>query len=96
MRQIDDNEIPCGSLRWRSPKFCAERVVFTVKRFTDRRAVCVDPIGRITVEHPAQAVEEDLVGVFDPAAPLMELYRMVKDDLSAEAAGRGWHLRKAA
>ena len=90
MSAVLEDEIPCGSLRWRSPKFCAERVLFAIKQYPTGRAVCVDPVGRITVEDPNAACEDDLLGVFVPALPMMELYRTLRDELATEAANRGW------
>lgn len=89
-------EIQCGSLRWRSSKDCAERVVIAMKTFQSDRALCVDPQGRVTVENPKSVCEYDLLAVYVVSRPLMELYREIRDELEAHAQERGWREKRKA
>lgn len=67
----------------------ADRAVLFLMERTKPFAVCVDPEGRVTVEPFADAVEEDVVGVYDRTPGLIALYRTVRDDLTLTVEQRG-------
>ena len=67
----------------------AERAVDIVLTRTRPVAVCVDPDGRVTVESLAEAVDEDIVGVYAPATGFTALYRSIRDDLALTVEQRG-------
>lgn len=59
----------------------AERATDYIMGRTKPQAVCLDPDGRVTVEPVAEAVEEDIVGVYTRTPGLIALYREVRDNL---------------
>ncbi|MGS1076665.1 hypothetical protein [Pseudoxanthomonas beigongshangi] len=83
-------EIMCGSLKRRSVKYCAERAALAIRELPDARTVCVDPTGRVTVEHPDKAIEADILGTWKPDHGIINLYRDIRGELAFEAERRGW------
>lgn len=67
----------------------AERAADYIMSLTRPQAVCLEPNGRVTVEPPRNAVEEDIVGVYDQSLGLIGLYREVRDNLAFCAEERG-------
>ena len=67
----------------------AERAADYIMGVTKPQAVCLEPNGRVTVEPLRDAVEEDIVGVYDRSLGLVALYREVRDNLTFCAEERG-------
>ena len=47
-------------------------------------AVCMSRTRVVTVEVPGEAYDDEIVGTYDPALGLIELYRRIRDDLKHE------------
>jgi len=78
-----------GRIGQRPNNEIAERAVDHIMGVTKPQAVCLDPEGRVTVEPVREAVEEDIVGVYDRSLGLIALYREVRDNLTFCAEERG-------
>lgn len=78
-----------GRIGQRPNNEIAERAVDYIMGVKKPQAVCLDPDGRVTVEPVREAVEEDIVGVFDRSLGLIALYREVRDNLAFCVEERG-------
>jgi len=52
-------------------------------------ALCVEPCGRVTLERPAHAHPDDLLGVFDAADGLLATSRRIRDELAEHVRQHG-------
>ena len=78
-----------GSLARLSHTELAERAAERIMSCAEPRAVCLDPVGMLSVEPPDEAVPDDILGVFDRRPGLIATYRDIRDNLAAEIAERG-------
>lgn len=76
-------EFLAGRIRTRKVTEIAERAATRIIDLAQPLAVCLDPDGRVTVEAPDEAAEDDIVGVYSADIGLVQLYRDVRDDLAA-------------
>ena len=85
---LDVLEYDAGSLHGKSVLRIAESAACWL--VTCDRAMCVrlSPTSRVTVEEPAEAVDEDVIGTYSPELGRVELYRRIRDDLHCEVAAR--------
>lgn len=83
------NEQGCGRLGRNSISEIADKAGRLVLDYRVPRAVCLDPEGRVTVESPNDAIEDDLVGVYSQAPGLLALWRTIDEDLRFAAEQRG-------
>ena len=95
---MSNQEIQCGSIAKLPVGEVADRAARAILAFTNPRAVCMDPEGRVSIEYAKHAAECDLVGVYAPSLGLLGLSRMIIEDLKHEAVVRGFRpeRRKAA
>ncbi|HEY1142277.1 MAG TPA: hypothetical protein VGE88_19040 [Lysobacter sp.] len=64
----------------------AARIIVDAPR---ERAVCLAPDGTTSIESVAQAIPDELVGVYTKAPGLLALWRQIYDDLRAAITERG-------
>lgn len=87
---MSNQEIQCGSIVRLPISEVADRAARALLQFTNPRAVCIDPVGRVSIEYPKHAAEYDLIGVYAPEKGLLELSRLLIEDLTFEAKARGF------
>ncbi|NID14330.1 hypothetical protein [Luteibacter yeojuensis] len=61
--------------------YCADRAAEAIMEFKTPRAVCLDPDGLVTVEFPAGAIPDEMVGVYTQELGRFALWRQIEDDL---------------
>jgi len=86
---MSTNDHQCGSLARLPLATVVDRAVHFILDYQSPRAICVDPVSRVSVEFPDTCCEFDLVGVYDPALGILELSRRIAEDLEFEAWQRG-------
>lgn len=82
-------EIPVGTLSRFTAQQLADRAVERVMERQAPLALCLSPEGRVTLEPYADAVLDDVVGVYSREAGLLSLRPAIRDDLQHEIASRG-------
>lgn len=80
---MDVLEYDAGSLRGKTILRIAESAACWLVTCDRLMAVCFSPTSRVTVEEPAEAVDEDVIGTYAPELGRLELYRRIRDDLRA-------------
>lgn len=82
------SEFLAGRISSRKITDIAERAATRIVDLATPLAVCLDPEGRVTVEAPDDAAEDDIVGVYNASVGMLSLYKNVRDDLSEVARER--------
>ncbi|NLA67197.1 MAG: hypothetical protein GX856_02915 [Gammaproteobacteria bacterium] len=82
-------DVRVGTLSRFSARELADRAAERVMERQAPLALCLSPEGRVTLESYADAVFEDVVGVYSRDAGLIGLYRSIRDDLAHEIEARG-------
>lgn len=82
-------ELVCGHLATKEISEIADAAARRVIETSQRRAVCLSPEGRVTVETLGVCVDDDIVGVYTKAPDLMALWRQIEGDLREAARERG-------
>mgnify|MGYP006894100037 CR=1 FL=1 len=85
---LDALEYFAGSLHGKSVMRIAESAACWLVTCDRAMAVCLSPTSRVTVEEPAEAVDEDVIGTYSPELGRIELYRRIRDDLRCEIVDR--------
>ena len=80
---LDVLEYDAGSLHGKSVMRLAESAACWLVTCDRAMCVCLSPTSRVTVEEPAEAVDEDVIGTYSPELGRVELYRRIRDDLCA-------------
>lgn len=73
--------VSCGSILRLPVGQVAERCAEAIVGYSTERAVCMNPQGRVSVESVSDGADPDLVGVYSPRLGLLELYRLIRDEL---------------
>lgn len=81
-------EFDAGSLHGKSALRLAEAAACWLVTCDRAMSVCLSPTSRVTVEEPAEAVDEDVIGTYSPELGRIELYRRIRDDLRCELGER--------
>ena len=81
-------ETACGRIGLITVSECAERAAEAVASAREKLAVCLDPMGFVTVEAIDQAILDDLVDVYTQGNQLA-LWRQIETDLAAACKERG-------
>lgn len=72
------------------PSVLADRIAWKIIEYATPRAVTLDPDGRVWIEPLDEVAECDLVGVYTRGAGGLALASMIRADLKAAMAERGW------
>lgn len=78
-----------GRLGKQSASEIADRAARIVMDAPKSRALCLAPDGTVSIESVAQAIPDELVGVYTKAPGLLALWRQMYDDLRAAITERG-------
>ena len=78
---MTSGHISCGSVLRLPVGDVATRCAEAIVGYSTERAVCMDPQGRVSVESVSEGADPDLVGVYSPRLGLLELYRLIRDEL---------------
>lgn len=82
-------ELHIGRLGKQSVSEIADKASHAIAQAPRARAVCLSPEGVATIETVAQAIEEDLVGVYTAAPGKFQLWRIIQGDLRTAIDQRG-------
>ena len=85
---LDALEYFAGSLHSKSTMRIAESAACWLVTCDRAMSVCLSPTSRVTVEEPAEAVDEDVIGTYSPELGRVELYKRIRDDLRFEIGQR--------
>jgi hypothetical protein len=78
-----------GRLGKQSASELADRAARVIVDAPRERALCLGPDGTVSIESVAQAIPDELVGVYTKAPGLLALWRQIYDDLRAAITERG-------
>lgn len=81
-------EYTCGRLGLHAISICADKAANTIVELSTPHAVCLAKDGHVTVEPVAQAIPDELVGVYSRKPGVFELWCQIEADLQCAAKER--------
>lgn len=81
-------EHKCGRLGLHTISRCADKAANTIAELLTPHAVCLAPDGHVTVEPVADAIPDDLVGVYSRKLGVFALWGQIEGDIRCAANER--------